>query len=68
MERKAIVSSNTTMRLKQKHKEAERRRLNGEKPTRDQIKSIVRHTRYITPMRSVKVLDDIASKMMPERI
>lgn len=54
------------MNLEQKHKESELRRLDGEKPTRDQVESIVRRTRYnITYMESARVLDDIAQSMMP---
>ena len=43
-------------------------RLDGEKPTRDQIKSTVRRTRHITYMESARVLDDIMASMLPERI
>ena len=56
------------MRLEQKHQEAERRRLDERKPTQDQIKTMVRRTRYITPMESIRVLDDITASMLPERI
>ena len=56
------------MKLEQKHKEAELQRLDGEKPTRDQVESIVRRTRHITYMESARVLDDIMPSMLPERI
>ena len=52
--------------LEKTHARAERRRLDGEKLT--QAESIVRKTKYITPMASVRVLDEIAKDMMPERM
>lgn len=40
-------------------------RLDGEKPTRDQVESIVCKTRCITPMASVRVLDELTQSLMP---
>jgi hypothetical protein len=52
----------------QKHiDQAERRRLDGDKPTRKQIKAMLHRMRFITPMQSARVLDGIAQSMMPEK-
>lgn len=52
-------------KLKELQVKAERRRLDGITPTRLQIRAIVRRTRYITPMESVRVLEGITKGMLP---
>lgn len=49
-------------KLKELQVKAERRRLDGVKPTRAQIKAMVYRTRNITPMESVRVLDEIKNR------
>ena len=49
-------------------RKAERRRLDGKKSTPAQIRGIVERTRKITPMQSMRVLEQIKQAMMPEEI
>ena len=52
--------------LRKTYKRAERRRLDGKKPTPVQIRKMVHRTKRITPMESNRVIDEITQAMMPE--
>ena len=54
-------------KLEELHRKAERRRLDN-KPTLAQIRKMVQRTKCITPMQSVRVLQEITKEFMPERI
>ena len=55
-------------KLDKLHQRAERRRLDGVKPTLAQIRKMVQRTKCITPMQSAKVIDAITRAMMPEGV
>lgn len=56
-------------KLKELQVKAERRRLDGITPTRTQIRAMVRRTRKnITPMQSMRILDEITRNMLPGKI
>lgn len=61
-----IFSDGLHDKLDKLHQRAERRRLDGRKPTPAQIRKIVERTQRITPMQSARVIDAITQAMMPE--
>ena len=61
-----IISNTKALdNLERLHQKAERRRLDGRKPTRAQIRYAKRMVK-ITPMASARVIDEITAEMMPE--
>ena len=55
-------------KLDKLHQRAEKRRLDGRKPTPTQIRKMVQRTQRITPMANARVIDQITKSFMPEKI